>query len=248
MQRIIVKNITKRFGLDKPKGISGTLSNISSRRAQKNYLTALDDISFSVAKGEVLGIIGSNGSGKTTLLRTIAGLYRPDSGTVTVNGSLAPLLHIGTGFHADLDAVDNIIMYGMLLGMTKAQITQKVHDIIKYAELEKFSKQKLRYFSSGMRARLAFSTAMQVEADILLVDELLSVGDRKFKEKSYKAFLSLKEKGKTIVHVTHNLEKVSKFSDRVLLIHQGKMVMIGNPEDAVRKYIELVQPVGKISS
>jgi len=186
----------------------------------------------------VLGIIGLNGSGKTTLLRIIAGVYKPTSGYVEVNGRLSPLLQLGTGFQGDLDARDNIIMNGMLLGISKSDITNKVENIIQYAELEKFVNMKLKHYSTGMKARLGFATAMQIDPDILLVDEVLAVGDKDFQKKSYETFLSFRKNKKTILHATHNLSKLSEFSDRVLLLDKGKIVIIGNPDEVIRKYSE----------
>lgn len=231
---IQVKNVSKIFKLDKPLELSN-----QSNSGQQKTLKALDDISFNVTKGEVLGIIGLNGSGKTTLLRIIAGVYKPNSGSVKMKGRLSPLLQLGTGFQGDLDARENIIMNGMLLGISKSEIKKKVNHIIQYAELERFVNMKLKYYSAGMRARLAFATAMQINPDILLVDEVLAVGDENFQKKSYETFLSFTKSKKTILHATHNLGKLSKFSDRILLLHKGKIVMLGKPDEVIKKYSEL---------
>ncbi len=231
---ISVNKVSKIFKLDKPLGVSKIVNQSSNN--QNKILEALNEITFTVHKGEVLGIIGLNGSGKTTLLRVIAGVYKPTSGYVEVNGRLSPLLQLGTGFQGDLDARDNIIMNGMLLGISKSDITKKVENIIQYAELEKFVNMKLKHYSTGMKARLAFATAMQIDPDILLVDEVLAVGDKDFQKKSYETFLSFRKNKKTILHATHNLDKLSKFSDRVLLLDKGKIVIIGNPDEVIRKY------------
>jgi len=233
---IYVKNISKIFKLSKPFGIS---TIIHSNSKQQKTLTALDEITFSVNKGEVLGIIGLNGSGKTTLLRIIAGVYQPTNGTVEVNGQLSSLMQLGTGFHGDLDAGENIVMNGMLLGISKTEITANVESILEFAELEKFAYMKLKYFSSGMRARLAFATAMKIDSDILLMDEVLSVGDKDFQKKSYESFLSFTKKNKTIIHATHNLNRLSEFSNRVLLLHEGRKVMIGEPDEVIQSYKKL---------
>ena len=232
---IVVENVTKRFSLNKPHGLVHYLRSYH-QEGKKTKLVALDKISFNVSKGEILGIIGLNGSGKTTLLRIIAGIYQPDEGRVSVNRRLAPLLHIGTGFHNELVASENIILSGMLYGFTKAEITNKIDDILELAELQEFSEMKLKYYSSGMRARLAFSSAMQIDPDILLVDEILAVGDISFREKSFKEFLSLKERGKTVIYSTHNLVTLPKLCDRVLLIHRGKPISIGSPDDVIKEY------------
>ena len=232
---IVVDQVSKSFKIDNRSGIFKNREKNQS--IQK--LFSLEKISFTVEKGEIFGILGLNGSGKTTLLRLIAGVYSPDSGSLTVNGKLSPLLQLGTGFQGDLNSKENIIMNGMLLGISKSEILKKVDDIISFAELDNFRNLKLKHYSSGMRARLAFSTAMQIDPDILLVDEIMSVGDKNFRKKSYETFLSFKKNHKTIVHITHNLEKLREFSDRVLLIHEGKMVMIGQPNDVINKYQEI---------
>jgi len=233
-----VENVSKTFKLEKPRGIFNIAK--SGLNASKNKtLIALDGISFTVQKGEVLSIIGLNGSGKTTLLRIIAGVYQPDNGSVQVNGTLSPLMQLGAGFQNDLNAQENIIMNGMLLGLSKSEIERRVEGVIKYAELEKFSNMQIKHYSSGMRARLAFATAMQIDPDILLVDEILAVGDKDFRKKSYESFLSFKKNKKTILHATHNLEKIPELSDRVLLLDKGKNVMLGKPDEVIKKYQEI---------
>jgi ABC-type polysaccharide/polyol phosphate transport system ATPase subunit len=234
---IEVNNVTKFFKISKSKGISNLFHGMSFKKNEK--IIALNSISFTVNKGEVLGIIGTNGSGKSTLLRIIAGIYKPDIGFVKVNGSLSPLMQIGTGFQTELKAKENILMNGMLLGMSKKDIAKKIDNIMNYAELEKFSDMKLKHYSSGMRARLAFAIAMQIDPEILLVDEILSVGDKNFREKSYRTFLEYKNKKKTILYATHNLEKLSELCNHVLLINEGQKVMIGKPDEVIKKYNEL---------
>jgi len=238
---IIVENLSKSFTLKRTKSVFGKLGDINKGKPKLKTIHSLDGVSFTVKKGEMLGIIGLNGSGKTTLLRIISGVYKPDSGSVEVSGKMAPLLQIGTGFHPELNAEENIIMYGLLLGLGKDEIKAKVSSIIEFAELQNFTEMKLKNYSTGMKARLGFSTALQVDPDILLVDEVLAVGDAAFKEKSAKAFLSFKDAGKTVLYTTHNISNVSKLSDRVLLIDKGKLVMIGDPEKVVEKYREIVK-------
>ena len=235
---ITLKNVSKTFKIDQRKGVSKILDNQKNNGKTKNFM-ALENISFEVKKGEVLGVIGLNGSGKTTLLRIIAGVYKPDGGSVKVNGKLSPLLQLGAGFQVDLNARENIIMNGMLLGFSKSEMKDKVDKIIQFAELEKFSNLSLKHFSSGMRARLGFAIAIQVNPEILLLDEILAVGDRIFKEKSYETILSFKKNSKTILHATHNLDKLSELSDRVLLLHKGKNVILDEPEIVLKKYKEL---------
>ncbi len=185
---IQVENLTKEFKSDKTRGLLNIIRQLSSKRENKKFV-ALDNVTFSVKKGEVLGIIGANGSGKSTLLRIIAGVYKPDNGNVKVNGRLSPLMQLGTGFQKDLTAKENIIMNGLLLGVSKSTIEKKVEAIIEYAELDEFRNLKIKHYSSGMRAKLAFAIAMQVNPEILLVDEILSVGDKNFRKKSIDTFL-----------------------------------------------------------
>jgi len=232
---IIVKNVSKSFKISNATGIKKLFRD----KKTENTIKALDDISFTVPQGESLGIIGLNGSGKTTLLRIIAGLIKPDSGTVNIHGTLSPLLHLGTGFQEELDAKDNVIMNGLLLGFSKSQIEKKLEDIIGWAELERFSQMKLKHFSTGMRARLAFSIAIQVNPEILLLDEITSVGDRIFKEKSQKAFLSFRENKRTLLHATHVLGNLVEFTDRVLLLHNGKTIALDKPDKVIQKYKQL---------
>ena len=235
-QTINVQNVTKKFKIKKEKGI---FQNIKSTNHFEQELTALNNVSFFAEKGEIIGIIGMNGSGKTTLLRIISGVYEPTLGIVSVNGRFAPLLQIGTGFHNELIAHENIMMYGMLLGLPKNQIKNKIDSIIEFAELQNFTNLKLKYYSAGMRARLGFSIALQVDPDILLVDEVLSVGDIAFRKKSLGHFISFKKRGKTIIYSSHNLDMITNFSDKVIVLHQGRVHFIGEPSEAVKKYREL---------
>ena len=231
---IQVENISKTFKIRKPRGFSSLFMRTNSNKF-RTFL-ALDDVSFTVKSGEVLGIIGLNGSGKTTLLRTIAGVYKPNAGKVQVNGRFSPLMQINTGFEAELNASENIIMNGLLLGAPMSFIKENVEKIIQYAEIEKFSEMKVKNYSSGMRARLGFSIAMHTNSDILLVDEIISVGDKDFRKKSFDALLSLKKNKKTILIASHSLETLSIFCDRVLVLQKGELVIIADPEEAIAKY------------
>jgi len=236
---ISIKNISKIFNKEKTLGIKNILKSFFDKNEKKS-LIALDDISFEINKGEMIGIIGLNGSGKTTLLRIIAGIYQADHGKIVTKGIIAPLLQIGTGFNTEMVAHENIMVYGMLLGMTKNEMKKKINGIIEFAELEEFTKMKLKHYSQGMRARLGFSTALQIDPDILLVDEVLAVGDARFKKKSFEAFKEFKNKGKTIVYTSHNTGIMKELCDRVILLHQGKILQIGNPTTVLEKYAELI--------
>jgi len=221
---IIVENLIKTFKAPK------------NFKNKSNLIYALNNISFSLEKGQILGIIGKNGSGKTTLLRTISGIYNATSGNIKINGKLAPVLQIGIGFRNEISCVENIIMYGLLLGLQKNEIKNKINSILEFADLKDFARMKLKYFSSGMRTRLAFATAMQIKSEIFLVDEILAVGDMDFKQKSFDEFMRLKKEGKTIIHTTHNLSAVERFSDKVLFLDKGKQIDIGEPKEIVTKY------------
>ena len=227
---IELTNVSKRFVVSQ----KGKFSKPST--SEKPKVVGIKNISLTVKKGEFIGIVGRNGSGKTTLLRTIAGIFQPDSGSVVVHGVIAPILSIGTGFHRDLNAYDNIIMSGLFFGIKKSVMEKKFDSILKFAELEDFTEMKLRHYSTGMKARLAFSTAIQINPDILLVDEILSVGDKKFKKKSFEEFMKFKEQGKTILLTTHSIGKLVKSIDRVVLLDNGKISMVGTPDEVISKY------------
>lgn len=198
---------------------------------------ALQDIDLHIGKGEFVGIIGKNGSGKSTLLKIIAQVFRPSSGTITVNGSLAPFLEFGVGFQGELSVKDNVFLYGALLGMSRQEVEDKYDGIIKFSGLENFVDAKLKNLSSGMQVRLGFSITVAVESSILLVDEVLAVGDIDFQQKCYDSFKSFKKNGRTIVFVSHDLNAVEKFCDRVVLLENGKIKVMGVPNDVLAKYI-----------
>ena len=235
---IELKNIFKTFQIfhEDRRTVYEYISSILKRKNHVDKLKILDDVSFSVKKGEVLGIIGFNGSGKTTLLRIIGKILVPDDGLVETDGKITPFLELGTGFNGDLTARDNIIIYGTILGFNKSQIREKINDIAKFAELERFLDTKLKNFSSGMNARLAFSTAIQVNPDIILVDEVLSVGDISFQQKSFQTFLDFKKRGKTILFVTHSTAQIEKFCDKALWLHEGKIKAFGEAKSVINEY------------
>jgi ABC-2 type transport system ATP-binding protein len=204
---------------------------------------ALDGVSFDVARGEFFGIIGPNGSGKSTLLKIIAGIYQPDKGSVRVDGLLSPFIELGVGFDPELTARDNVRVNATLLGLTRRQLDERFDEIIKFAELERFIDQKLKNFSSGMQVRLAFSIAIQVPFEILLLDEVLAVGDAAFQEKCLESFDQLRSDGKTIVLVSHDLGTVADYSDRVLLMHAGRAAVVDVPERVLERYAALGAPI-----
>jgi lipopolysaccharide transport system ATP-binding protein len=233
-----VQNLYKSYRLyhEKNSTLYEHLVGLLGKSRGYEKLDVLKGISFDVKKGEMMGIIGKNGQGKTTLLQILSGILKPDSGHVKLFGSTVPFLALGTGFQPDLTAIDNIIMYGLYLGLTKKEIKGCIPDILAYSELEKFADTKLKHFSSGMHARLAFATAVQVDPDILLVDEVLSVGDVPFQEKSFETFMSFKRKGKTIVFVTHSLHLVKRLCDRAIFIQGGKIQESGRADKVVDEF------------
>jgi lipopolysaccharide transport system ATP-binding protein len=233
-----VQNVSKSFRIyhEKRNSIYEIITGFFKRKKYYETLPVLDNISFSLQSGEMLGILGRNGVGKTTLLRIISGIYKPDSGKIIKSGTIIPFLALGSGFQPELTARSNVILYGVLLGMTRKEITNKVDEIIKFAELEKFADIKLKNFSAGMYARLAFSTAVQVDPDIMLMDEILSVGDLSFQKKSFDKFLEFKKRGKSIILVTHSMDPIKEYCDRAILIDKGKILASGKPDEVVAEY------------
>lgn len=236
---IKVNSIYKSFRIDREKSIFSKIKASNKSDSNEKKTMILNDVSFDIKKGEMFGIVGRNGIGKTTLLRLIAGIYKPDSGTITVNGNLIPLLSLGMGFDGQLTAKDNMMMYGKILGLSHNQILEKIPNILEFAELEDYSNVKLRTFSTGMIMRLAFSTAMQIDPDIILVDEILAVGDISFQKKSFDAFMSFRERKKTIVYVTQDVNSINNFCDRAMLLNNGKIESIGDPSTVVNDYLGL---------
>lgn len=202
---------------------------------------ALDDVSFEVRKGESFGIIGRNGSGKSTMLQILAGIIKATAGSVKVNGRIAALLELGSGFNPESTGYENIYMNAAILGLKKDEIENKISQIIEFADIGDFINQPVKTYSSGMYIRLAFSVAINVDADILLIDEALAVGDVFFRQKCYAKLNQLKEEGKTIVLVSHGMNEVEQFCDRALLLSHGKTVTLGNSKDCVKKYYLLEQ-------
>jgi ABC-type polysaccharide/polyol phosphate transport system ATPase subunit len=198
---------------------------------------ALNEIKLTIEQGEFFGIVGANGSGKSTLLKVIAGIYRPDSGSVHVNGLLSPFIELGVGFNSELSARDNVHINGALLGLSAAELRSRFDEIIRFADLQRFVDQKLKNFSSGMQVRLAYSIAIQVDFDILLLDEVLAVGDQSFQEKCHATFDELRAEGKTIVLVSHDLGSVARFCDRAALIERGELAALGPPDEVVDAYL-----------
>jgi len=197
---------------------------------------ALRNISFSINKGDILGVVGSNGSGKSTLLRIIAGVYSLDEGSLEINGSISPLLSLGTGFKMGLSGYDNIFLNGVVMGFKRQEIEAHVKDIIEFSELGEFIFQPVKNYSSGMMARLGFSIAVFLKRDIMLIDEVLGVGDFKFREKSQKKMQEIIHSGQTIIIVSHNLESIKKYANKCIWINKGELMVEGETEEVLEKY------------
>jgi ABC-type polysaccharide/polyol phosphate transport system ATPase subunit len=237
---VSVEGVSKRFRL--PHEQYSTLKQrvLHPRRSRSfSELHALNDVGFDVAQGEFFGIVGRNGSGKSTLLKCLAGIYGVDQGRVAVNGRLSPFIELGVGFHPELTARDNVTINAIMLGLSRKQAVERFDEIIAFAELEEFVDLKLKNYSSGMSVRLGFAVAIQVDADVLLVDEVLAVGDASFQQKCFDQFERLKAEGRTIVFVTHDMGSVKRFCDRAMLIERGDVLDIGNPEVVAAKYEEI---------
>jgi len=212
------------------------------RRHRINYqdFEAVKHASFRISKGEVVGLVGRNGSGKSTILKITAGVYTPTSGTVRVHGTIAPLIELGAGFHHELTGRENILLNGLLLGLTKRQVEEREAQIIAFAELGDFIDSPIKQYSSGMYMRLAFSVAIEVDPDILIIDEILGVGDAGFQQKCFDRIQRFRDAGKTILLVSHAMDNMRKFCSRLLLIDNGAIVEDGLPDHVVDRYEELI--------
>lgn len=240
---IRIKNVSKNFRLphEKVSSVKGIFTSWFRSRAWQQFETqhALKNISFDVPQGEFFGIVGRNGSGKSTLLKMLAGIYQPTAGSVQVQGKLVPFIELGVGFNPELTGRENVYLNGALLGFTTQQIDKQYDDIVAFAELEDFMDQKLKNYSSGMQVRLAFSVATTAKADILLVDEVLAVGDADFQRKCFEYFRKLKKAKKTVVFVTHDMNAVREYCDRAMLIDESQLKEIGRPETIAQAYAQL---------
>jgi ABC-type polysaccharide/polyol phosphate transport system ATPase subunit len=197
---------------------------------------ALRDVAFAIEQGEFFGVIGPNGSGKSTLLKILAGIYVGDSGGVAVHGKLSPFIELGVGFNEELTGADNVRINGVMLGLTIDQVDRRFEEIVAFAGLERFIDQKLKNYSSGMRVRLAYAISIQVEFDILLLDEVLAVGDEDFQEKCFRTMETIRAGGKTIVLVSHDLNSIERLCDRALLLRGGGVEAVGAPDEVIAQY------------
>lgn len=237
-----LKNVGIKFNLSKEKvdSLKEYVIKFLKRELLYDEFWALKDISFSIKKGERLGILGLNGAGKSTLLKIICGVYKPSEGTVTHKGVIAPLLELGAGFDQQYTGRENVFLYGSVLGYSKKYLEEKYDEIVEFSELEKFMDVPLKNYSSGMKARLGFSIATIADPDILILDEVLSVGDAKFRKKSEKKIMDMFERGVTVIFVSHSLEQVQRLCDKAILLKKGNLIAQGDIETVSEIYESMI--------
>ncbi len=237
-----VRNLSKVFRIPhvRKKTLFHSLLSLVTRTYEYEEFFALHDMNFQVPRGQFVGIIGRNGSGKSTLLKILARIYRPTSGEVELNDEVFPLLELGVGFQHDFTVRDNIFLYGSLLGFSRNEMKKRVNQVLEFAELKRFADARLERLSTGMQVRLAFAVATQSDAPVMLVDEVLAVGDTIFQQKCRKVFREYKESGKTILFVSHDMASVREYCDRTLVMNDGNLMYDGPPETAIRFYEEQV--------
>lgn len=238
---IKVTSVHKTFKLphERSSSVKGAFTKLFHRSSGTETQVALQGVTFEIRPGEFFGIVGRNGSGKSTLLKILAGIYQPTKGKVDVRGKLVPFIELGVGFNPELTGRENVFLNGALLGFSKKEVAAMYKDIVEFAELGKFMDQKLKNYSSGMQVRLAFSLAIRAQADILLIDEVLAVGDADFQRKCFKYFKSLKKQDTTVVFVTHDMDAVREYCDRAILINDSKLVAEGGADEIAEKYLRL---------
>ncbi len=239
-----VEHLTKSFKipLESSNGLKQKLINTIKGRKGYRTFTPLSDISFEIKKGEFFGIVGRNGSGKSTLLKSIAGIYTIESGKVSVDGTLIPFIELGVGFNAELSGRENVYLNGALLGFSNKEMAAMYDEIVDFAELHDFMEERLKNYSSGMQVRLAFSIAIRAKGDILLLDEVLAVGDESFQRKCYEYFAELKREGRTVILVSHSMESVQQFCTKALLLNDGNIELIADPIKVATEYSRLNRP------
>lgn len=237
---VVVKDVSKSFRIpiEGSNGLKQKIINYVKGRKGYREFTPLNDITFTVHKGDFFGIVGKNGSGKSTLLKTLAGIYKAQKGSVQVHGSLVPFIELGVGFNPELSGRENVFLNGALLGFSRKEISEMYDEIVEFAELGDFMEERLKNYSSGMQVRLAFSIAIKARGDILLLDEVLAVGDAAFQQKCFDYFEQLKKEKKTIIIVTHDMGAVKRFCNRAMIISGGRIQKIGKPSEIADIYTE----------
>lgn len=240
MSNTVIKfqNVTKKFAFQSQKTFKEFLPALIKGEETSKGFTALDDISFEIEKGDSIGIIGPNGSGKSTILKLIAGVMSPTMGKVEVKGQISPLIELGAGMHPELTGKENIYLNGAILGLKKKQIEANLQSIIDFSEIEEFIDQPVKHYSSGMYMRLAFAIAVHVDPEILIVDEILAVGDDAFQKKCFRKMEEFKQNGVTIIFVSHSLGQVREFCNKAIYINHSNLIIQGSTEIVCQKYLE----------
>jgi ABC-type polysaccharide/polyol phosphate transport system ATPase subunit len=233
---ITIQHVSKQFSKQNQRTFKELLPALFGGKPTHEQFWALKDVDFTIYKGETIGIIGPNGSGKSTLLKLIAGVSQPTSGSITVNGKIAPLIELGAGFHPELTGRENVFLNGVILGMKRKEITEKFDEIVNFAEIWDFIDQPVKHYSSGMYLRLAFAVAVHTNPEILLIDEILAVGDEKFQRKCIAKMQEFHEQGTTIIIVTHSLTSVLQNCTRAALLQHGKLELLGEVKEVVERY------------
>jgi lipopolysaccharide transport system ATP-binding protein len=240
--RVCFENVVQRFRMirERPDTLREVFTRVFRHSSHYHDFEALKGVSFEIFDGEMVGIVGRNGSGKSTTLKIVAGVYRPTSGVVKVSGKVAALIELGAGFHPDLTGRENIVLNGLMIGLSKREIRAREERILDFAELGEFIDSPIKQYSSGMVLRLGFSIAMEVDPDILLVDEILAVGDAAFQQKCLARIDEFRQR-KTIIYVSHSAASVRELCTRALLLHEGTLVADGSPDQVLAEYGELLQ-------
>jgi ABC-type polysaccharide/polyol phosphate transport system ATPase subunit len=232
-----VEHVTKSFRMYHERNQSLKSAIMRGRTSVHEDFLALDDVSFDVPVGSTFGLIGSNGSGKSTLLKCLANIYYPNKGSITHSGKIAAMLEVGSGFHAELSGRENIFLNGSILGMSRKDVTRKFDEIVDFSGVEQFIDQPVKNYSSGMYVRLGFAIAINVDPDILVVDEVLAVGDAEFQEKCFRKFEDFKRAGKTVILVSHSMDTVQKMCDHAAWLNHGEMQKVGPAESTIAAYV-----------
>ena len=240
---VVVDNVSMKFNLSKEKvdSLKDYVIKFLKKEIKYNEFWALQNVDFEVKKGDRVGILGLNGAGKSTLLKVIAGVFKPTEGKVVRNGRLVPLLELGAGFDSQYTGRENIFLYGAMLGYSKKFLESKFDEIVEFSELKEFIDVPIKNYSSGMKARLGFSIATLVSPDILILDDVLSVGDAKFRKKSEKKGLSMFDKGVTVLFVSHSLEQVQRLCNKAMILEKGKLIAYGDIDEISAKYTEMIR-------
>ncbi len=242
-EAIKLENITMEFNLHKEKldSVKEYFIKLVKRDIKKDSFKALDDVSFTINKGDRVGVLGLNGAGKSTLMKVIAGVFEPTSGRVSKEGVIAPMIELGAGFDNQYTGAENIYLYGAVLGHSRKYMDQRFDEIVEFSELKEFIDVPLKNYSSGMRARLGFSIATMVKPDILILDEVLSVGDAKFKKKSEEKLKSMMDENTTVIFVSHNLGQLRRICNKAMILEKGRMIAYGDIEEVSAKYEEMTK-------